>query len=251
MAMPKLGENEIGTVAKAIAAMREALDGKQYIERYTQTLAHELKSPLTSIKASAELLLEDMPAEQRQRFLANIQTENERALNLIQRLLELAAIENRQGIIDKKPVLVETMIGEIEESLQSALLQKQLIFEVGGDTDATVIGERFLIRQALFNVIENAIAFSPPNGRVKLTILAKPDQIIFSVRDQGPGVPDYAIDKIYDRFYSLARPGNQKRSSGLGLSFVKEVMDLHHGTVKLTSEDGGTQAMLIFPRREV
>lgn len=247
MATPHLGKNEIGSVAQAIATMRQALDGKQYIEQYTQTLAHELKSPITSIKASAELLLEDMPAEQRQRFIANIQTENERALKLIQRLLELAAVENRQGVIEKKPFLLAELIAEITGALQAALLQKQLLMNVTGDSHCTLTGERFLIKQAIFNVIENAIAFSPAKGQITLTVSHSPDRITVTVHDQGPGIPDYAKDKIFDRFYSLPRPGNQKRSSGLGLSFVKEVMELHHGRVILTSNESGTKAALVFP----
>lgn len=250
MATPNLGNNEIGDVAHAIAAMRQALDGKQYIEHYTQTLAHELKSPLTSIKASAELLNEDMPAEQRQRFIANIQTENQRALNLIQRLLELAAVENRQGVLNKTPFQLDALIADVRSALQAALLQKQLQINVTGDTDITLVGERFLIKQALFNIVENAIAFSPLAGQITLSVQTEPKQIYISVQDQGPGVPDYAKQRIFERFYSLPRPDSRKRSSGLGLSFVKEVMELHHGSVTLTSDQKGAEAKLVFPTRE-
>ncbi|MGR8930135.1 MAG: two-component system sensor histidine kinase CreC [Gammaproteobacteria bacterium] len=247
IATPNLGNNEIGTVANAIAAMREALDGKHYIEHYTQTLAHELKSPLTSIKASAELLLEDMSDEQRQRFIANIQTENERALNLIQRLLELAAVENRQGVIDKKNIPLEPLISEIKASLRPALVQKQLLLDITGATGGELAGERFLVKQALLNILENAIVFSPPGGQIGLNVLVDSAQIVIGVHDQGPGIPDFAREKIFDRFYSLPNPGNQKRSTGLGLNFVKEVMDLHHGVVTLTSDGSGTKAILAFP----
>ncbi|GAB6142024.1 two-component system sensor histidine kinase CreC [Methylosoma difficile] len=247
LATPDLGDNEIGSVARAIAAMRQALDGKNYIERYTQTLAHELKSPLTSIKASAELLLEDMPPAQRQRFIGNIQAENERALNLIQRLLELAAVENRQGVVEKKPVVLGELTDEIAASLQAALLQKNLALEIGGDISITVTGERFLIKQALFNIVENAAAFSPIGGRLVIDVLSEADAVVVKVRDYGPGIPDYAQARVFERFYSLPRPGAQNRSSGLGLSFVKEVMELHRGSVSLTSSESGTEAVLRFP----
>ncbi len=247
LATPDLGKNEIGSVASAIADMRRALDGKQYIEQYTQTLAHELKSPLTSIKASAELLMEDMPAEQRQRFIANIQTENERALNLIQRILELAALENRQGIIDEKPILVGELIAEISTTLQATLLQKQLALDVDETDNSVVVGERFLIKQALINIIENAIAFSPVGGRISLRFVTESGKTVVSVIDRGPGIPEYAKSRLFERFYSLPRPDTQKRGSGLGLSFVKEVMDLHQGTVTLTSNNEGTEAILVFP----
>lgn len=248
IAAPDLGRNEIGSVAQAIAAMRQALDGKHYIERYTQTLAHELKSPLTSIKASAELLLEDMPSAQRRRFIANIQSENERALNLIQRLLELAAVENRQGLIEKKTVVLKDLIDEIAASLQSTLLQKNVSLDIAKPITPHVLGERFLIRQALFNAIENAVDFSPAGSRVAINAFSGTDHVVVTIRDQGPGIPDYAKDKIFERFYSLPRPDSHTRSSGLGLSFVKEVMELHQGSVTLSSDDNGTEAVLKFPR---
>jgi two-component system sensor histidine kinase CreC len=244
---PDLGDNEIGSVAKAISAMRQALDGKQYIERYTQTLAHELKSPLTSIKASAELLLEDMPPAQRQRFIENIQSENQRALNLIQRLLELAAVENRQGVIDKQPLALAEIIQEITSSLHASFSQKQLHLVIEQSDPITLQGERFLIRQALFNILDNSIAYSPIGSQITLRAFVEAQQIIISLNDQGSGIPDYAKDRLFERFYSLPRPDSQIRSSGLGLSFVKEVMELHHGMVKLTSAENGTEAVLAFP----
>ncbi len=244
---PDLGNNEIGSVANAISAMRQALDGKHYIEHYTQTLAHELKSPLTSIKASAELLLEDMPAPQRQRFIHNIQAENERALHLIQRLLELAALENRQGVVDKQPLALDELIREIAVSLHGALQQKQLSLVMPHGEAVTLSGERFLVRQALFNILDNAIAFSPIGGQITLSVFSEPTKIAIIVHDQGPGIPDYAKHRLFERFYSLPRPGNPTRGSGLGLSFVKEVMELHQGTVTLNSDTGGTEAVLLFP----
>ena len=244
---PDLGRNEIGGVALAIAAMRQALDGKHYIEQYTQTLAHELKSPLTSIKASAELLLEDMPVAQRQRFIAAIQSENERALNLIQRLLELAALENRQGFVDKKNIPLKNLIDEIANSLQPTLLQKNVSLTVHPIT-IDILGERFLVRQALFNIVENAADFSPDASQITINACNDKDTSVITVCDQGPGIPDYAKERIFERFYSLPRPGKLTRSSGLGLSFVKEVMELHQGSVTLTSNESGTESVLKFPR---
>lgn len=247
IAAPDLGRNEIGGVARAIAAMRQALDGKQYIERYTQTLAHELKSPLASIKASAELLLEDMPAAQRRRFIANIQSENERALNLIQRLLELAAVENRQGFVEKTSIRLKDLLDEITASLQPTLLQKNVAIAIAEPMPVCVLGERFLVKQTLFNIVDNAVAFSRVGGQVTIDARYEMGDTIITIRDQGPGIPAYAQKRIYDRFYSLPRPDTQHRSSGLGLSFVKEAMELHQGSVTLLSDDSGTEAIIRFP----
>ncbi|MBL6986192.1 MAG: two-component system sensor histidine kinase CreC [Methylobacter sp.] len=244
---PRLGNNEIGTVVHAIDVMRKALDGKNYIEKYTQTLAHELKSPLTSIKASAELILEDMPESQRQRFINNIQAENNRALNLIQRLLELAALENRQGLIDLQTVALDELLNEIETSLQSRLQHCSVNLMIEQPVSISVQGERFLLRQALFNVIDNAIDFSPKHSRIQINGSYQSGWAVLSIRDYGAGIPEYAQERIFERFYSLPRPDNRARSSGLGLNFVKEVMELHSGSIELISHRNGTEARLTFP----
>ena len=109
-------------------------------------------------------------------------------------------------------------------------------------------GDVFLLRRALGNLIDNAVAFSPPAGTVELCVEASEGQVRFIVRDRGPGVPDYARERVFERFYSLPRPDGGQRSSGLGLPFVREVMRLHGGEATLTNRpDGGAEAVLSLP----
>ncbi|MGR9053632.1 MAG: ATP-binding protein, partial [Gammaproteobacteria bacterium] len=155
--------------------------------------------------------------------------------------------EPDQGIVDKKAGPLRTVVEEINQALQPTMLQKGLTFAIEIGDSAVVSGERFLVRQALFNVVENAVAFSPDEGRIDLTAIVDKDQVVVKIRDRGPGIPDYAKERVFERFYSLQRPGGRSRSSGLGLSFVKEVMDLHGGSVALNSGSEGTEAVLRFP----
>ena len=96
--MPQLADDEIGQLGRAFEEMRVALEGKQYVENYVQTLTHEMKSPLAAIQGAAELLGEEMPAERRSRFLANIESETGRLQQLIEKLLLLTSIENRREL---------------------------------------------------------------------------------------------------------------------------------------------------------
>lgn len=96
-------------------------------------------------------------------------------------------------------------------------------------------------------MIDNAIAFSPLGGDISIQTVSQNNQTGIIIQDQGSGIPHYARDKVFDRFYSLPRPDSQYRSSGIGLSFVKEVMDLHQGSIYLTSDNNGTKAKLLFP----
>ena len=109
-------------------------------------------------------------------------------------------------------------------------------------------GDAFLLRRALGNLLDNALAFSPPGGTVELVVEHTHGQVRFIVRDRGPGIPDYAHERVFERFYSLPRPHSGQRSSGLGLPFVREVMRLHGGEATLRNRPGGgAEAVLSLP----
>jgi len=97
----------------------------------------------------------------------------------------------------------------------------------------------FLLRQALLNMGENAIAFAPSGTAIELTASESEGNVRFVITDRGPGIPDYATARVFERFYSLSRPRSGERSSGLGLPFVREVASLHQGQALLRNRDGG------------
>jgi two-component system sensor histidine kinase CreC len=102
-----------------------------------------------------------------------------------------------------------------------------------------VEGDAFLLHQALINLLANAIDFSPAGAAVDVAAATAGRRIELTVRDCGPGIPDYALDRVFERFYSLRRPDSGKKGTGLGLAFVREVAHLHGGEVHLTNNDGG------------
>ena len=113
---------------------------------------------------------------------------------------------------------------------------------------AVVRGDPFLLRQALVNMIDNAADFAPEGGTVEVKIAHQESRWLVTVADRGPGVPDYALPRAFERFYSLPRPAGGSRSSGLGLSFVAQVAVLHAGVATLANRDGGgAVATLLLP----
>lgn len=109
-------------------------------------------------------------------------------------------------------------------------------------------GDAYLLRQALANLLDNAIAFAPAGSTIELGARIADGHLELTVRDRGPGIPDYALARVFDRFYSLPRPSSGRKSSGLGLPFVREVARLHGGTAQLTNRDGGgAEATLRLP----
>lgn len=247
-ALPRLGHNEIGALGGAFEEMRHALEGKQYVEDYVQVLTHELKSPLSAIRGAAELLEEDMPAAQRQHFLGNLRAETARMQDLVDRMLQLSALENRDALRDVADVDVAALVNETLESLAPTIAAKGLRVERRVDGPCTVRAEHFLLRQAVANLLQNAIDFSPTGGTLSVSARTEDGSVSFSVADEGPGIPEYALPRIFDRFYSLRRADTGRKSSGLGLAFVKEVAELHHGQVTVQNRpDTGAIAALTLP----
>lgn len=227
------GNTEFSDLAQAVERMRLKLEDKAYVENYVHTLTHELKSPLAAIRGAAELLQEPLPEAERERFATNIERQTERLQQLIDRLLALADVEQMRGLGAVEPVDLAALTRELLHTAEPRTRRKGLrtVDELG--EGGVVQGNRFLIAQALQNLLDNAIDFSPEGGALTLRLQREGDRLNWSVRDQGPGVPDYAMGRIFERFYSLPRSDTQDKSSGLGLCLVKEVSDLHGGEVRV------------------
>ena len=243
---------EFGVLGQALATMREKLEGKQYVEAYVHALTHELKSPLAAIRGSAELLDDDaqrMSADERARFIGIIREQGDRLAQMVDKLLALAAVEHRQRIELPQALQIAALVDEAVADSSTRAQAAQVKLDVASINPALVVqGDGFLLRQALGNFIDNAIDFSPPGGQVSIDVINDGEGIQIRVRDQGPGVPDYARTRVFERFYSLARPDGGSRSSGLGLPFVAEVAELHGGDAALSNlEGGGAQATLSLP----
>ncbi len=246
--MPRLGSGEAKELGAAFEEMRDALEGRQYVERYVQVLTHEIKGPLAAIRGAAELLHEEMPAEQRDRFLANVRNESERIQMIIEKLLLLSSLESRKGLGPTERIDLREVADEAVRSLSSAIERKALRIDLKGQRGLPFDGDPFLVRHAVANLLQNAVDFSPEGGEVTVAVAPADGFVELSVRDRGPGIPDFAQEKVFDRFYSLKRPDTGKKSSGLGLSLVREIALLHRGTIALSgAPGGGTVAVLRFP----
>ena len=245
--MPRLGSSEISTLGHALEAMRAKLEGKDYVETLMHTLTHELKSPIAAIQASAELLEEDMPPEQRRHFLATIQEQNARQRDLIDKLLALVRVEKQQRIDAAAPLDVACLLQDVAGDFQSRLAARRLQLQLDVEPALPLRGDALLLRQALGNLLDNAIGFAPPGSTVGLAARRRDGHVEISVADAGPGIPAYAAARVFERFYSLPRPDGAK-STGLGLPFVREVAALHGGSAHVANRDGGgCRASLLLP----
>jgi two-component system, OmpR family, sensor histidine kinase CreC len=237
VSLPKLRTPDLDRLAQTVASMRERLEGRAYIESYVQSLAHAMKSPLAGITAAAEILRDPLTVEQRQQFAAHIGTQSARLHATIELMLKISHLES------------EAYQPKLHNFSLAALAQGVAI-----DFSALVCGDRAMITEAVAALVENALAFAMANSSVAIAVNSVGDPSKLSVEltvvNDGPVIPDFAQDKIFDKFYSLPRPATGETSTGLGLPFAKLVAQRSGGSLAVSNrhDHGGVIAALRLPR---
>ena len=217
-------------------------------------MSHELRTPITSIKGFAELLLmdESMPADAHE-FLTIINNESERLSKMLSTFLSVSNLEQSdKQDVTKTPVKLDSVVHEVVEDMQENAKRKRIrLVEQANVHLPPVAADKSLIRRAVSNLIDNAIKYSPERTSVIISTILESEVMRVVVEDRGYGIPNGDVDKIWDKFYRVAREGQDKEeeSTGLGLSLVKEIVEQHGGNVEVKSEIGtGSRFSFTLPR---
>ena len=217
-------------------------------------MSHELRTPLTSINGFAELLnADDELPEQAKEFVAIIASESQRMSRMINTFLAVTQLErkDRQEVM-KIPLRLDDVVRETVLNLQPSARKKRIrLVEQPNQRLPPVAADKSLISQAVKNLVSNAIKYSPERTTVTVSTALEAEAVRVSVEDRGYGIPAEARDRVWEKFYRVVREGQEKdeESTGLGLSFVREVIEQHGGAVKLESEEGqGSKFSFTLPR---
>jgi len=243
--VPIGGSGEIRELGESFASMRERLDARlRYISEFSADVAHEFKSPLTSIRGAAELLSEgalDDP-EARDRFLRNIELDVDRLDRLVSRLLELSRIEASSDVM--APVDIRELAQRVVERAEEPTKPVVLTYE----SEARIAMAREAdLDTALSNLVENALRFSPDGEPVEVSVAHDAGLFVISVRDHGPGISPKVLPRVFDRFFTT---DSEHSGTGLGLAIVRSVAQAHGGRVDVSSEPGhGAVFRLTIPAR--
>lgn len=238
---------ELNELSASIAQMRDTLENRHYVERYVQTLTHELKSPLTAIAASAELLAEPLAPEDRQRLSDNVLQQSQRLHGLVERMLLLTRLENQRQPFERQPVDLMALLRQQWQSRAQLARQRQLQWQCAGPDPLWVQAEPFWLGQALGNVLDNALDFAPPGSVVQVAVQPQGARVQVRISNAVTApLPDYVLARAFERYFSLPRRDGRK-GSGIGLTLVAEVMQRHGGQAQLQAQGLQVSVLLELP----
>jgi len=239
-------------VERALRERNEALEAADRIKiDFVHHVSYELRSPLTNIIGFAHFLGDPAfgPLNDKQReYLGYITASTNALLALINNILDLATIDAGAMTLNLTEVDIRATMQAAVEGVQDRLAKDHLKLEItAAPTIGSFTADERRLRQILFNLLSNAVGFSPEGETVMLRAERRSDAVVFTVVDHGPGIPPEAMDKVFDWFETDSM-GSQHRGTGLGLSLVRSFVQLHGGTVTIDSELGrGTTVTCVFP----
>lgn len=239
-------DDELGFLSYTMDFMAQSL--KDYDEdqrKLISNISHDFRSPLTSIKGYIEAMLDGtIPFEMQEKYLNIVLRETERLTKLTSGLLTLNSMDPKQNRLCKTSFDINSVIKNTAASFEGTCTAKRISIDLlFSDWASYVYADMGKIQQVLYNLIDNAIKFSPQDSVITIETTAKYEKIFISVRDTGIGIPKESLKKIWERFYKtdLSR-GKDKKGTGLGLAIVKEIIQLHDENINVISTEGvGTE----------
>jgi signal transduction histidine kinase len=239
-------------VERALRERNEALEDADKIKiDFVHHVSYELRSPLTNIIGFVHLLGDPTTgqlAPKQREYLDYITVSTNTLLALINNILDLATIDAGRMQLSPGPVDIRETMTAAAEGVQDRLVSAGLVLDIAAAEDiGSFIADKLRVRQILFNLLANAVSFSPGGATIRFFAERRPDAIAFSVTDQGPGIPPEVLGKVFDWFETHSL-GSAHRGPGIGLSLVRSFTELHGGAVSIASEVGrGTTVTCTFP----
>jgi two-component system phosphate regulon sensor histidine kinase PhoR len=215
---------------------------------FIANVSHELRTPLTSISGYVETLLEEphIREDHAREFMTIILKNATRMNRLTEDLLALASVESGDYKVRLLSVKASALVSDAIDSLAGMVVDSEVTLEAGETTDALVLADSDALNQVFGNLIENAMKYGKSGGRVVVGARVKDDQVEFSVRDFGPGIPFEHLNRIFERFYRVDKARSRDSGgTGLGLAISKHIVLAHGGTIWAES-DLGAGATFIF-----
>ena len=244
--------DEIGYLASILSFMAgEIAKSEDNQKKLVANVSHDFRSPLTSIKGFLEAMLDGtIPQELYPKYIGIVLNETDRLIKLTNSLLTLNNLNTKGMILEKSDFDINQVIRNTVTAFEPSCIEKKIAVELVLTSDEMLVNaDMGKIQQVLYNLLDNAIKFSPVNSFIKIETYEKHNKIFISVKDNGIGIPKDSLKQIWSRFYKtdLSR-GKDKKGTGLGLSITKEIIQSHNEHINVISTEGvGTEFIFSLP----
>ncbi len=252
--LPVRGRDELSTLTGEFNSMAAEVGRAHQMQRdFTANVSHDLKTPLTSIQGFSQAMLDGAIRDEAgyRQAAAIINTEAQRMARLVNQLLNLSHLQNGLMTLEMQPTQPGQIITQLVLAMQPQAQEAGIELSVHSQSaGATVLADVDRLKQALSNLMDNAIKYTPRGGKVTLGLRDVPNGVEISVADTGAGIPPEELDRVMERFYQVdkSRSSAQGRSIGLGLAIAREIIHAHNGELKVESTlDAGTTVRIVLP----
>ena len=246
-----LRKDEVGQLSRSLNEMTEDLYKRINIaETFSSDLAHEIRNPLTSLKGASEILDDTLDGEKRKKLIKVISHDVERIERLITDYSQMLKDEASLSRAKMEKIDLSNVVNSVVEDFNSDLsnLNKNIEIKINRNdlngAKLNVLGVESKLEQIIANLLDNAVSFSPSNSKILVTYGIKKKQIQLNIEDEGSGFNEKNINKVFDRFYSN-RPEKFGEHSGLGLNIVKNIVELHGGSIMASNQPNGKKGARI------
>lgn len=242
-----------GGVAGAVVVLHDVTELRRLEEvrrEFVANVSHELKTPLTAIRGMVETLIDDAAIEpaKREHFLSRIHDQTLRLSALVTDLLTLSRVESRGSALERERFDLREVAAESARAVAPAMEERALAFELSQPEEAVlVVGDRGALAQAINNLLDNAVKYTPQGGRVRLSVARAGEMACVEVRDTGIGIEPREQERIFERFYRVDKGRSRDLGgTGIGLSIVRNVARVHGGRASVESAPGQGSVFSIF-----
>ncbi len=239
--LPVMGRDEVGSLAQSFNEMAQSLFTQEKQRRdFIANISHDLRSPLTSIRGFLQAILDGViPPEKHNHYLGIVLEETERLTKLANDVMDISKIQNLDIELTMTPFNLSEQIRKTALAFEARLLEKNIAIDVilSDETDI-VLADHEKISRVIYNLLDNAVKFTPNDGKVTIETTKQDDKIFVSIKDTGPGLTPEEEKRVFERFYKGDASRGQNKGSGLGLSIAREFIKAHGETISVKTEPG-------------
>ncbi len=245
-------DDELGQLGRVFNGTLDRLESAfEQMRRFTADASHELRTPLTAIRSVGEVgLQQDGGREEYRETIGSMLEEANRLTRLVENLLTVSRADAGQYPLHRQPISIVELTRESAALLDVLIDEKSQHLSLRGDESAMVMGDRLILRQAIVNLLHNAIKFSPPNGDISVSTEQNTRSVHIRIADSGPGIGEEHLGRVFQRFYRVDKSrSSESGGAGLGLAIAQWAVQAHGGTITIESELGtGSTFQIEIPR---